>query len=114
MNSTILAKSSSHPETPYNVDFIINDGILSIYCSCPAGMYGQLCKHKTAFIECDKNMLFDISQEKILIDVVSTIKASPLFNEYSKFLRKKKEIEKKQRKLKKELKDIKFRTPDPW
>ena len=107
MDITIFAKSSSQPETPYNVNFIIDDGMLRIHCTCPAGIYGQLCKHKTAFIEGDKNMLYDISQQQILVDIVSTIKASPLFNKYSNFLERKKEIEKIQRKLKKELKEIK-------
>jgi len=108
MDITIFAKSSSQPESPYSVNFIIHDGMLRIHCSCPAGIYGQLCKHKTAFIGGDKNMLYDISQQEILDDVVSTIKSSPLFNEYSEFLKRKLEIEKMQKKLKKELKDIKL------
>jgi len=105
---TIFAKSSSQPETPYNVDFIINDGMLSVHCSCPAGMYGQLCKHKTAFIEGDTTMLYDISQQGLLSDIFSKIKDSFLFHEHSKFLKRKMEIEKTQRKLKEELKEIKL------
>jgi len=92
MNITILAKSSSQPGTPYSVNFIIDDGKLHVYCSCPAGIYGQLCKHKTAFIEGDNNMLYDISQQGLLADIFSTIKASSLFHEYSKFLKRKMEI----------------------
>jgi hypothetical protein len=108
MNISILAKSSSQPESPYNVNFIIKDGILRIYCSCPAGTHGQLCKHKTSFIEGDYNMLYDISQQQLMNDIVATIKASPLNNEYSKFAKRKMEIENILRKLKKELKDIKI------
>jgi hypothetical protein len=107
MDINIFAKSSSQPESPYKVNFIIKDGILCIYCSCPAGTYGRLCKHKALFIEGDYNMLYDISQQQLLDDIIATVNASPLKNVYSKFKNRKLEIEKIQRKLKKELKDIK-------
>ena len=108
MNVTLFAKSSSQPELSYSVNFIIVDGVLRIHCSCPAGTYGQLCKHKTSLIEGDNNLLYDISQQELLADVFSTIKASSFFHEYSRFLKRKMEIEKTQRKLKKEFKDIKL------
>ena len=103
----MLAKSSSQPDSSYRVKFVINDGILSVQCSCPAGTYGQLCKHKTSFLEGDCNILYDISQQQLLNDIVATINASPLKNEYSRFINRKTEIEKIQRKLKEELKEIK-------
>jgi uncharacterized Zn finger protein len=53
MDVTIFAKSSSQNRSPYNVNFIVVDGMLRIHCSCPAGIYGQLCKHRTALIEGD-------------------------------------------------------------
>lgn len=81
MDITIFAKSSSQPESPYSVNFIIVDGMLRIRCSCPAGIHGQLCKHKTSFIEGDNKMLYDISQKEILADIISTIQASPIFDE---------------------------------
>jgi len=108
MDITIFAKSSSQPESPYNINFIIVDEILRIHCSCPAGIYGQLCKHKTSLLEGDNKMLYDISQKEILADIVSTIQASPIFDELSKILKRKMEIEKIQQKLKKEHKDIKL------
>lgn len=108
MDITIFAKSSSNPESPYRVNFIVADGMLSIHCSCPAGIYGQLCKHKTSFIEGDNRMLFDISQKEILADIVSTIQVSPTYDELSKYFKRKIEIEKIQRELKKELKDMKL------
>lgn len=107
MDITLLAKSSSQPDSPYSVNFIIADGMLRIHCSCPAGSFGQLCKHKTSFIEGDDKMLYDISQKEIFEDIVSTIKASPIVDEFSKFFKRKIEIEKIQRKLKQELKDMK-------
>ena len=106
MDINIFAKSSTQPESPYKVNFIVKDGILSIFCSCPAGTYGQLCKHKTSFIEGVYNMLHDISQQQLLNDTVATINASLLKNEYSRFKNRKMEIEKIQRRLKKELKIV--------
>ncbi len=108
MDVTIFAKSSSQPKSPYNVNFIVVDGMLRIHCSCPAGIYGQLCKHKTAFIEGDNKMLYDISQKEILTDIISIIQASPAFDELSKIFKRKMEIEKIQQQLKKELKDIRL------
>ena len=108
MNITLFAKSSSQSDSPYSVNFIIADGMLRVHCSCPAGIYGQLCKHKISFIEGDDKMLHDISQKEILADIVSTIQASPVFGELSKIFKRKIEIEKIQRKLKKELKDMKL------
>ena len=107
MDINIFAKSSSQPESPYTVNFIIKDEILFIHCSCPAGIYGQLCKHKTSFIEGDHDMLYDNSQLQVLNNVVATINASPLKREYLRFINRKLEIEKIQRELKIELKDIK-------
>lgn len=107
MDINIFAKSSSQPEFPYKFNFIIKDGLLRIYCSCPAGTHGQLCKHKTSLIEGDSNMLYDISQQHLLNDIVATIDAASLKIEYLRFKNRKTEIEKIQRKLRKELKDIK-------
>ena len=107
MNINIFAKSSSHPESPYNVNLIIKDDLLRIYCSCPAGIFGQLCKQKTSLIEGNSKILYDISQQQLLDDIIATINASPLKNEYLRFMNRKAEIEKIQRKLKKELNEIK-------
>lgn len=107
MDTTIFAKSSSRPDSPYSVHFIINDGKLFIHCSCPAGVYGKLCKHKTSFIKGDLNMLHDPSQQDLLTEVVSTINNSPLNNDYSKFLDRKIKIENNLQELKNELKELK-------
>jgi hypothetical protein len=107
MDNIIFAKSSSQPDSSYSVHFIINDETLFIHCSCPAGIYGKLCKHKTAFIEGDLNMLYDPSQQDILTDVVNTINNSPLHNDYLKFLERKTIIERNLNELKNELRELK-------
>ena len=108
MDITIFVKSSTQPDSSYKINFSVQNGVLRLHCSCPAGTRGQLCKHKTSFIEGDYNMLYDISQQQLMNDIVATIKASPLNGEYSKFATRKMEIEKIQRELKRELKDIKI------
>jgi hypothetical protein len=107
MDITILAKSSSQPDSPYSVHFTINDETLFIHCSCPAGIYGKLCKHKTAFIEGDLNMLYDSSQQDILTDVVDTINNTPLYDDYLKFSERKNIIERNLHELKNELRELK-------
>ncbi len=107
MDINLFAKSSSQPDSSYNINFSIKAGVLRIHCSCPAGTRGQLCKHKPSFIEGDFNMLFDNSQQQLMNDIVATIKTSPLNSEYSKYATRKNEIEILQQKLKNELKDIK-------
>ena len=108
MDITIFAKSSSQPELPYCVNFTIDEGKLRVNCSCHAGTYGQLCKHKTSLVQGDESMLHDISQKELLVEIISTIKDSPVFEEYLKLYDKKIEIEEKQKELKKELKNIKL------
>jgi hypothetical protein len=108
MDINILVKSSTQPDSSYKINFSIKGGLMRIHCSCPAGTRGQLCKHKISLIEGNHNMLFDISQRQIMNDIFTSIKTSPLKSEYSKFVTKKKEIEKLQRGLKQELKDIKI------
>ena len=56
---TIRAKSSGGE--PYDVDFIVENGRLSVYCKCKAGTFGQFCKHKTELIAGDRSRLFDVS-----------------------------------------------------
>jgi len=107
MEINLLAKSSSQTELSYQVNFNFLDGVLFINCSCPAGNFGQLCKHKIAFIEGDHDMLYDESQHQLLKDVIGLINASPFKEEYLRFRSREMEIKKIQQKLKDELKDLK-------
>jgi hypothetical protein len=51
---TILIKSSSGGR--YNVVFDI--ATFKTGCDCPAGMFGDLCKHLKTFFEADQSLLF--------------------------------------------------------
>ncbi len=75
MKLTIKAKSSSGE--PYNVDFLVQNGRLSVHCNCKAGTFGQLCKHKTELIAGDESRLFDVSEEQKLTKLTSIISKAP-------------------------------------
>jgi uncharacterized Zn finger protein len=60
MKITLQAKSSG--DTPYAVDFLVEDGKLTVHCNCKAGIFGQLCKHKTELLAGDTSRLYDPEQ----------------------------------------------------
>jgi len=68
---TIRAKGSG--DEPYKVDFIVENGRLSIFCNCKAGKYGQLCKHKTELIAGDESRMFDISENNKMKQLSSVL-----------------------------------------
>ena len=75
---TLHAKASSRDE-PYEVTFTLNDGILLIWCDCPAGVRGQLCKHKLSLAANKKAMLFDENQVEQLHKAYIWVENSGLF-----------------------------------
>ena len=64
METSLVAKSSKGE--PYTVQFALKEGLLSIRCSCQAGIRSLLCKHKVALASGDTSILFDPGQEKQL------------------------------------------------
>ena len=74
MNITLLAKSSSGGS--YDVEFTYEGGVLIVKCSCRAGIFGKLCKHKTALLKGDKSMLYDSIQKDDLTQVQEWIEQS--------------------------------------
>ena len=72
---TIRAKSSR--SEPYDVDFLFENGRLSVYCNCKAGIFGRLCKHKTELIVGDESRLFNISDKDKMTQLRSIISRVP-------------------------------------
>jgi len=68
------AKSSG--DEPYQVTFIFDNGTLAITCSCKAGIFGKLCKHKTALVTGDSSMLADPEQSESLKELLNQIPAT--------------------------------------
>jgi len=77
MQIILLAKSSSQPE-PYSVTFNWNNNKLSVFCNCPAGEIGQLCKHKTALLANESDILYDSKQKNQLDKISVWVQSSSL------------------------------------
>tara|TARA_R110002096_G_scaffold434673_1_gene657099 strand:+ start:863 stop:1222 length:360 start_codon:yes stop_codon:yes gene_type:complete len=105
MKITFKAKSSSGD--PYNVEFQVEGDLLTVFCNCQAGKFGQLCKHKTELIAGDQSRLFDESEVSKLKELEAIIsQASELKKIASQIAESEKIIRKEQSKVKKIKKDF--------
>ncbi len=99
MQITLFAKSSSGNE-PYRVDFIQEDGLLSVRCNCAAGVWGQLCKHKTQLLANDDDMLYDPNQREPLNQVAEWVANSQYQKVLAELRESEEDIERAKRKYK--------------
>lgn len=82
-----LLVNSSDGETTYVVQFIFEAKKLSVFCTCSAGEFGKICKHKLALLNGDRSLLVDDSDALGFVEVQGWIKQSEwptllsLFNE---------------------------------
>ncbi len=60
---TIRVKGSS-PD-PYENTFLKDGDSLTAICTCPAGTYGNLCKHRVAIVEGDASAVLDEDVGKV-------------------------------------------------
>lgn len=60
MKITLQANSSG--DTPYAVEFIVEAGKMTVHCNCKAGIFGQICKHKTELLAGDLSRLYNPEQ----------------------------------------------------
>ena len=107
MEVEIPVKSSSNPDESYLVTFSLEGGKLSVFCTCPAGGWGKLCKHKTGLIENNEALLADEEGIPALAQAHKLIAGTSLLDVYQNFKERRKSVEAQQRKLKKELSDMK-------
>lgn len=65
---TFLVQGSA--QEPYEVNFLKHNDNLNAYCTCPAGVLGQFCKHKFNILEGSiKAVVSDNADE---VEVVAT------------------------------------------
>ena len=95
----LLAKASSRDD-PYVVTFTFSDSTLSIWCDCPAGERGQLCKHKLSLATNKKTMLFDENQVELLQKAYEWVENSGLPETIEEIKLVEKELENVKKKLK--------------
>jgi hypothetical protein len=60
---TLYVKGSS--SDPYELTFIKDGSSLTALCNCPAGTFGNLCKHRVAILDGDSAAVVDDDGEKI-------------------------------------------------
>lgn len=71
---TILASDGVRS---YVAGFIAEDGLLSVYCSCPAGELGKWCKHKMALMSGDTAKLGNL--DSAVINELRTLVGKSIF-----------------------------------
>lgn len=59
----VLVKGSS--ADPYEITFIKDGDSLTALCTCPAGTYGNFCKHRIAILDGDAGAVLDDDAEKV-------------------------------------------------
>lgn len=52
---------------PYELTFIKDGDSLTAICTCPAGTYGNLCKHRVAIIDGDAKAVVSDNADKVPI-----------------------------------------------
>lgn len=60
---TILVKGSS--ADPYELTFIKDGDSLTALCSCPAGSFGNVCKHRVAVLDGDASAVLEEDASKV-------------------------------------------------
>jgi uncharacterized Zn finger protein len=74
---TILALQGSENET-YQVLFLHQDNVTYLACTCTAGAFGKLCRHKLAVLRGDSAALRDQGQQELLQQIQTCLAQSPL------------------------------------
>jgi len=104
MEIVLLAKSSG--DDPYKVYFKDEGGILSVFCRCRAGEFGQLCKHKLSFLKGDAKLLYDPEQKELFEQVQKMLRRFSVMELFSRYEDEVSKIDTGIKKLKKTKKKI--------
>lgn len=64
MEQLVLHVKGSSTE-PYELTFIKDGDSLTALCNCPAGTFGNLCKHRVSVLEGDTGSVIDTDKDKV-------------------------------------------------
>jgi hypothetical protein len=106
MKTNMIIKVISSSGEPYDVHFEFSDNKFTVFCNCPAGIYGKLCKHKTRLLDGDLSILFDKSAQDILKQVHELANNSnykEIMSSYKNLKKEIEEIQKKEKKIKEQI-----------
>lgn len=104
----IRVKAKSSSGEPYEVVFTNHDNFFTVFCPCQAGVYGQLCKHKTQLLQGDESMLHNTGDAAVLVEIRSWVQNSEysaLLTEYSAIKKEIEEANRKEKKFRRTLED---------
>ena len=108
MNNIYLKVKSSSGGT-YDVTFQNKDSTLDISCSCKAGIYGNLCKHKTRLLNGDELILHNQDDAPALREILELVRQSPyikLLEEYDALKRQIENEKEKESKLRHRIEKV--------
>jgi len=105
MKRIIKVKSSSSAEM-YDVILNNQDGLISLSCTCKAGVHKMLCKHRIDLLNGDTSKLSDANDIQFVEEFLNCIEIDKLDNIFSELMDVEKEIERLSKKRSKLRKDI--------
>ena len=88
----INLKALSSSGDYYQLVFEITETI-KVTCNCNAGIFGKLCRHKTGLLSGDSSLLYDLTEEPMLDELMSFVTLSEYSNLTDELLSAKKTIE---------------------
>ncbi len=111
MEKIVKVKSSSSTEI-YDVILKNENGIISLNCTCQAGIYKMICKHRTDLLNGNISSLVDESDIPVVEEFLNSIKDGKIDSLFAELTEIEKEIKKLNNKKKKIKKDISIRFCD--
>jgi hypothetical protein len=89
----IILKAKSSSGGTYDVKFRKEGNLLVVSCPCKAGIYGNMCKHKTLLLNGDESILHNRDDAPALREVREWVNQSSYSNLLAEYDSLKKQIE---------------------
>jgi hypothetical protein len=93
MKNVYLKVKSSSDDGTYDVTFQNKDSALVVSCSCKAGIYGNLCRHKIRLLNGDESILHNQDDAPALREILELVRQSPHIKLLEEYDALKKQIE---------------------
>lgn len=104
---TYIIKAKSSSGDFYEVTFTFHDGKVRTTCSCAAGGFNQMCKHKDGFLLGDETLLFDASEKDLCAEITQKVGSSEFPAAFENLQNELHEIESEKKRLSDRAKQLK-------
>jgi hypothetical protein len=111
MKKNVKVKSSSSSDI-YQVTLKNENGLVSLNCTCQAGIHKMICKHRTSLLEGDVSNLLSESDTSVVLEFIESIEDVKIANLFSGLYEIEEEIKRLNNIKKKIRKDIGFKFSD--